>query len=286
MIGRAILLLALVAMALGASVGRAQTTPAPGDSAVEMMFWESVRGSTDPADFRAYLEKYPNGSFASLARNRLAALGQAQGTPQSSAPPAPARPSGSRLPSEGDTWTYRLTEPQRIDGPKQRNYTVKVFAASPSGISEEYAIEGDGSGQWTHKGARDVVPVGRPLFAPYLLAFGDLPPGGTLGRVQVAEGACGSGFLCQASGRVVGWETINVAAGAFDTVRVEIEQSWRPAAVTTGAQSAQSLGARKLTVWYSIAAKRAVKFSSRATLGQFGPIDTDFELELTSYQLK
>jgi hypothetical protein len=281
MIGRAILVVALVAIGFDASVTRAQTPPVPSDSAVEMVFWESVRGSSDPADFRAYLEKYPNGSFAPLARNRLAALGQAQG----SAPPAQARPSGSRLPSQGDTWTYRLTEPNRVDGPKQRNYTVKVFAASPSGISEEYAIEGDASGQWTHKGARDVVPVGRPVFAPYLLAFGDLPAGGTLGRVQVAEAACGSNFVCQASARIVSWETINVAAGTFDTVRVEVQHNWRPMAIS-GAQSAQSIGARNLTVWYSIAAKRAVKFSSRATMGQFAPIETDFELELTSYQLK
>ena len=286
MIGRAILVFAVIAMGFGATASRAQTTPPSGDSAVEMMFWESVRGSTDPADFRAYLEKYPNGSFAPLARNRLAALGQAQGSSQASAPAAPrARPSSSRLPSEGDTWTYRLTEPKRVDGPKQRNYTVKVFAASASGISEEYAIEGDASGQWTHNGARDVVPVGRPLFAPYLAAFGDLPSGGTLGRVQVVEGACGSTFLCQASASVVRWETINVPAGTFDTVRVEVEHSWRPAAIS-GAHSAQSLGARKLTVWYSTAAKRAVKFSSRATMGQYAPIETDFELELTSYQLK
>jgi hypothetical protein len=285
MIGRAILVFAVIAIGFGASTGRAQTTPPSGDSAVEMMFWESVRGSSDPADFRAYLEKYPNGSFAPLARNRLAALGQAQGSPQSSTPAAPARSSGSRLPSAGDTWTYRLIEPKSIDGPKQRNYTVKVFAASPSEISEEYAIEGDASGQWTHNGARDVVPVGRPLFAPYLAAFGDLPSGGTLGRVQVAEGACGSAFLCQASASVVRWETINVPAGTFDTVRVEVEHSWRPMAIS-GAHSAQSAGARKLTVWYSMPAKRAVKFSSRATMGQFAPIETDFELELTSYLLK
>jgi hypothetical protein len=275
MTSRAILVLALVAIGFGTTISRAQTTPPSGDSAVEMMFWESVRGSSDPADFRAYLEKYPNGSFAALARNRLAALGQ----------PAQARTPDRRLPSKGDTWTYRLTEPKRVDGPKQRNYTVKVFAASPSEISEEYAIEADASGQWTHNGGRDVVPVGRPVFAPYLAAFGDLPSGGTLGRVQVAEGACGSTFLCQASASVVRWETINVPAGTFDTVRVEVEHSWRPAAIS-GAQSAQSVGGRKLTVWYSTAAKRAVKFSSRATMGQYAPIETDFELELTSYQLK
>lgn len=39
----------------------------------EVVFWESVRNSSDPADLRAYLEQYPNGKFAALARNRLAA---------------------------------------------------------------------------------------------------------------------------------------------------------------------------------------------------------------------
>ena len=47
----------------------------PSDAGVETMFWESIRQSTNPADFRAYLEQYPQGRFAPLARNRLAALG-------------------------------------------------------------------------------------------------------------------------------------------------------------------------------------------------------------------
>jgi hypothetical protein len=33
-----------------------------------------VRNSKDPADLRAYLEQYPNGKFAPLARNRLAKI--------------------------------------------------------------------------------------------------------------------------------------------------------------------------------------------------------------------
>ena len=52
----------------------------------EMLFWDSVRGSSDPADYRAYLEQYPNGKFAALARNRLAALAPKP----AAAPPAPA----------------------------------------------------------------------------------------------------------------------------------------------------------------------------------------------------
>lgn len=37
----------------------------------ERAFWESVRKTADPAELRAYLERYPNGAFAELAQARL-----------------------------------------------------------------------------------------------------------------------------------------------------------------------------------------------------------------------
>ena len=40
-------------------------------SAIELSFWESIKDSTDPEDFRAYLSKYANGQFIAIARNRL-----------------------------------------------------------------------------------------------------------------------------------------------------------------------------------------------------------------------
>jgi adenylate cyclase len=39
--------------------------------AVELVFWESIKESTRPADYEAYLEQYPEGSFVPLARTRL-----------------------------------------------------------------------------------------------------------------------------------------------------------------------------------------------------------------------
>ena len=42
--------------------------------AAERVFWESVNDSPNTADFEAYLSQYPQGRFAVLARNRLAAL--------------------------------------------------------------------------------------------------------------------------------------------------------------------------------------------------------------------
>jgi len=47
----------------------------PKDRDVELSFWESVRESDNPASLQAYLEKYPEGEFKSLAAIRLDELG-------------------------------------------------------------------------------------------------------------------------------------------------------------------------------------------------------------------
>ena len=47
----------------------------------ELLFWESVKDSTNPADLQAYLNRYPGGTYEVLARNRLEAL-QPSDTPE------------------------------------------------------------------------------------------------------------------------------------------------------------------------------------------------------------
>ena len=42
----------------------------PSGSDREVVFWDSVKDSTDPADHQAYLNRYPNGTFAELAKIR------------------------------------------------------------------------------------------------------------------------------------------------------------------------------------------------------------------------
>jgi tetratricopeptide (TPR) repeat protein len=39
-------------------------------AAIELSFWESIKSSNNPDDFKAYLEKYPDGQFAALAKSR------------------------------------------------------------------------------------------------------------------------------------------------------------------------------------------------------------------------
>ncbi len=58
----------------------------------EVVFWESVRNSSNRAELEAYLGKYPDGAFAALARARLAALAAAEvKSKASAAPPTPER---------------------------------------------------------------------------------------------------------------------------------------------------------------------------------------------------
>jgi len=56
--------------------GRSSAAAATGPSAdvtlqIEREFWISVRDSNRAGDIQAYIEKYPNGNFVSLAKNRL-----------------------------------------------------------------------------------------------------------------------------------------------------------------------------------------------------------------------
>lgn len=58
----------------------AVSTPAPAPDR-EGLFWMSIKDSPDPAGFEAYLKQYPQGTFAALARQRLASVSQPPRTP-------------------------------------------------------------------------------------------------------------------------------------------------------------------------------------------------------------
>jgi formylglycine-generating enzyme required for sulfatase activity len=50
----------------------------PKESAYELAFWESIKDSTHASDYEAYLEAYPKGRFAALARSRIERLRAAE----------------------------------------------------------------------------------------------------------------------------------------------------------------------------------------------------------------
>jgi adenylate cyclase len=73
--------------ALLAEQAEPAAVPAPGPApepelvTVELAFWESIKESTDPAEFAAYLVQYPDGSFAMLADTRRRSLMEAKAAP-------------------------------------------------------------------------------------------------------------------------------------------------------------------------------------------------------------
>jgi uncharacterized caspase-like protein/TPR repeat protein len=60
------------------------------DAQKEILFWDSIKRSSDPADFEDFLKLFPNSQFSSLAQRRIAALRVPPPPPPPAAVPAPA----------------------------------------------------------------------------------------------------------------------------------------------------------------------------------------------------
>ena len=89
-------------LAFGGGAAAQPAAPSPAETAL----WAEVRTSRQPDDLQAYLDAYPQGAFAPLARRRLAALGAGDapaGRP-GTAPSCPARPGDGRRPGCGSSW--------------------------------------------------------------------------------------------------------------------------------------------------------------------------------------
>ena len=170
-----------------------------------------------------------------------------------------------------------------MDGPKQRDYTVKVSAVTANAILDQYALDTEKPREWAHSSGGYIAALGRSLFAPYLFSFDNTRERGSI-RVQIVDPACSGNYFCEATAQIAGREPVRVPAGTFDTIKVQVDHNWRPSGTAT--LSARTYGSRRLTIWYAPAVKRAVKYTSRQTFGQNEPVDTHFDLELVSYQVQ
>lgn len=72
---------------LAPTVSAAPEPAASGEAAFELTFWDAIKESKDPAEFSAYLEQYPDGSFTALAEARRNALLEEAAAPTE--PPVP-----------------------------------------------------------------------------------------------------------------------------------------------------------------------------------------------------
>lgn len=267
---------------------------------LELALWDSVKNSRSAEELSAYLDQYPKGRFAAVARARLKSLGAAPVAASAAQPSAPAQQlalaapassvprtsSAGGLPQVGDSWTYRLTQHDRKDEPRQQQYSVSVTNVSGNTISERYAVENGPSGLSRHGPGGYLAPLGAALFSPYLPVFQDLTAAKSLGQIVVRDGTCASDYFCDAEARIVGRETITVPAGRFNAIKVTISHTWRSAGSGHQQYIAQMNGGRTMTVWYAPEVKRAVKFSSRLQSGDYPAVESNFDFELMSYELK
>jgi len=199
-------------------------------------------------------------------------------TLMSHSPISPSTMTSSPLPAAGDTWTYRLTEPNGRH-PQARTHLVRIASVTPDTIVEQHPDEpgapmrsfGLQGGYLTREGA---VSVFSPYFTPY-----DAPASAAhMAYIKnFHSDSCGARWICVATASVSGKEFVRVPAGQFEAIKVEVQHTW-----TARYPNAES-GTRVLSIWYSPQTKRAVKFSGRGT-GR-SSIHADFDLELESYSL-
>jgi uncharacterized caspase-like protein len=127
----------------------------------EALFWTSIKDGNDPATFEAYLKQYPDGTFAPLAKGRLASLTELS--------KSPARFDGAwnvlvECPATGSATGYKLTVLANM-----KNGILHGQQQSPDGgsLTLNGKIEGDGTGSIDARGT-----VGDPRTAANLLATG------------------------------------------------------------------------------------------------------------------
>ena len=135
-------------------------TVEPGNGEIEKTFWTSIERSTDPADFDAYLKKYPKGSYVALAENRLKVLRAVQ--------QAPSDTSASMLSETHDgRWAITLVcEDVRDKGSLIKGYTHRFFVdveagrltgqrgqiGRPDSLTLDGFIQADGTAEVTANG--------------------------------------------------------------------------------------------------------------------------------------
>ena len=171
-------------------------------AAQENLFWQSIMNSTNPADFEAYLEQFPNGVFRRLAENRLTALREepagtlSGGVPRVGSPTsagADARLPTTRLAIDFGDDTGFWVQNGECDDPRfagdgmgrpegnasqrgrdatdcRRHYEagrIRLFGVDPDSGSIDF---GDDSGDWARDGECDDPRFegnGMPAITPY-----------------------------------------------------------------------------------------------------------------------
>ncbi len=112
--------------------------------AAEIAFWETIKDSTDPAEYEAYLQAFPEGIFAPLARARVRLYQQAAPAPKPEPQPEPA-PAKKAEPAPAPA-PVKKAEPARLAppvvDPVQGSYIARTESNVRSGPTSDSTILG------------------------------------------------------------------------------------------------------------------------------------------------
>jgi peptidoglycan hydrolase-like protein with peptidoglycan-binding domain len=126
------------AIVLGLGIALAAPLPLSAQTATEAAetaFWDSVKDSRDPAEVRAYLEKFPNGLFAPLAKIRLRNLEATK------APTAAPSTAASTPPQQQSTSAPALTSESIIREVQDRLYNLNYTITTRNGRMNQQTRE-------------------------------------------------------------------------------------------------------------------------------------------------
>ena len=231
------------------------TKPVP-DMTIELTFWQSAERSNAAADYAAYLNRFPEGQFVELARNRMGRL--SENVQVATAAPSVAQikrdpVNAPALPKEGDFWRYRGSNQHGADNPTYR--VSKVVAGT---IELRYDTNNKEqmvlvlNSDWNPLSEHGQQFVGDLKFVPFVEQYQFPLVPGKKWRSQ-HKGECGilCSFKVDSESEVRGWERITVPAGTFDALRIDSRNTWTNLGFTYAATG---------SIWLAPEVKHPVKF--------------------------
>lgn len=226
--------------------------------AVEKARWDSIRNSSNPGDFYEFIEAYPNSGIGELAQAVLERLERRKIVAQGAQGEAAQNPAESRF-RLGDTYKMQL----RLDTySRPELFTIRVTEVNDD-RARYTGVFGPGQfGESTVAGA--VISDGTSTFDPpyVLVPGGEYQVGKRWAGRSIRTDKTGDKQWMDYSARVMAREKITVAAGTFETYKVEFSFQM---------QSGVQL---KSAVWvqpeWGIAIKTSFQYQDRAGVVRLG----------------
>lgn len=101
----------------------------------EVAFWNSIKDSKNPAEYQAYLQAFPNGIFAPLARLRVQQLGGGAQPPGLQPPPRQVQP--MQPPPRQAVASVDMNNPQIVAEIQSKLYNLNYDVKRFDGIADE-----------------------------------------------------------------------------------------------------------------------------------------------------